>query len=115
MLSDHLVEYSESAYEKLVLSGLVLRSESILIKFFINYVSVAVVARRIRLKTLKLGNLGLLDAQLLKLSGYLEKFENLEKVSLHSNRTLATGTGSGVRHFLHRVGRKCRVSISTRA
>ena len=109
MLSAHLAEHPTSTFEKLVFSGLSLRSETILTKFFTKFAEVSE-ERRQRLKTLKLGNLGLLDSQLMKLTSSLEKFENLEKVSLHSNKTLATGTGSGVRRFLNSVGRNCRVS-----
>lgn len=109
MLIDHLSAQPSSAFEKLVLSGLALRSETILTKFFTKYAEIDE-ERRSRLRTLKLGNLGLLDSQLMKITPLLEKFGNLEKVSLHSNKSLATGTGSGIRRFLNAVGRKCRVS-----
>lgn len=110
MLTNHLtIDHPNAAFEKLVLSGLHLRSETILTKFFVKYADIDEDRRR-RLKTLKLGNLGLLDSQLMKITPLLEKFESLEKVSLHSNKTLATGTGSGVKRFLNGVGRKCRVS-----
>lgn len=114
MLTNHLYEHLNAAFGKLVLSGLHLRSETILTKFFAKYAEISE-DRRSRLKTLKLGNLGLLDSQLMKITPFLEKFENLEKVSLHSNKTLATGTGSGIRRYLHGVGRKCRVGSSVGA
>jgi Leucine-rich repeat (LRR) protein len=82
-------------------------------KFFKSFSDIAPERRR-QLKTLKLGNLGLLDSQLLKITSFLEKFDNIEKVSLHSNKTLATGTGSGVRRFLKQIGRNCRVSAAFR-
>lgn len=108
MLIDHLSVHTSTSFEKLVLSGLALRSETILTKFFTKYAEISE-ERRSKLKTLKLGNLELLDSQLMKITPFLAKFENLEKISLHSNKTLATGTGSGIRRFLNAVGRKCRV------
>ena len=103
-----LADSETAAFEKLVLSGLQFRLQTGLQKFFKAYSQIAE-DRRKALKVLKLGTLGIIDSVLAQIVPYLARLEKLEKVSLFSNHTLASGTGSGMARFLESVGRKCRV------
>lgn len=107
-LQNALQKPETAAFEKLVLSGLTFRLQNGLQRFFKAYSQVDEEKRR-ALKVLKLGTLGLIDSVLAQLVPYLARLEGLEKVSLFSNSTLASGTGSGMLRFLEEVGRRCRV------
>lgn len=97
-----------ASLEKLVMSGLQFRLQNGLQRFFQAYSRISD-EKRNALKTLKLGTLGLIDSVLAQIVPHLARMEGLVKVSLFSNSTLASGSGSGMRRFLEDIGRRCRV------